>query len=267
MLGTNPDAEPEFKFGLDYLKLTPHEGPQSLFTKDARGVDVIDPIAAAKSKVVGMFVRWFSPSAKEETRERASRLAGLPSLRRNPEVRKAIAAYVDREPVAKIRTRLKNLLANDDERYGAELRELISNRRESGASSDRPLKPTDEFIRDILHFRDYVFAEMNRISERDEKECISCHGVPGRVPTLYLHPPDGAGHLGAAELLTNYRKLQARVNVPDPAQSLLLRKPLNVQTGQEEGHQGGLRYEAEDQGYQILRDWAFKQSELQSGLN
>ena len=267
MRGTNPDAEPEFKFGLDYLKLTPHEGPQSLFTKDARGVDVIDPIAAAKSKVVGMFVRWFSPSAREETRERASRLAGLPSLRRNPEVRKAIAAYVDREPVAKIRTRLKNLLANDDERYGAELRELISNRRESGASSDRPLKPTDEFIRDILHFRDYVFAEMNRISERDDKACISCHGVPGRVPTLYLHPPDGAGHLGAAELLTNYRKLQARVNVPDPAQSLLLRKPLNVQTGQEEGHQGGLRYEAEDQGYQILRDWAFKQSELQSGLN
>ena len=267
MLGTNPDAEPELKFGLDYLKLTPYEGSQSIFTKDARGVEVIDPIATAKNRVVAMFVRWFSPNVAEETRELASRLAGLPSLRRNPEVRRAIAAYVESEPVAKIRTRLTNLIANDDERYGAELRELITKQRETGASPSRPLEPTAEFIADILHFRDYVFAEMNKVSERDDKACISCHGVPGRVPTLYLHPPDGAGHLGAVELLGNYRKLQARVNPTDPARSLLLRKPLNIQTGQEEGHQGGLRYEAEDEGFQVLRDWVFRQSELQSGPN
>ena len=267
MLGTNPDAEPEFKFGLDYVKLTPHSGDQLLSTTDDSGGDRIDPIAAAKTQVLSMFVRWFSLDAAKETRELASRLAGLPALRRNPEVRKAIASYVESEPVAKIRTRLKNLLANDDERYGAELRELIASQRESGTVSPRPLGPTDEFVKDILHFRDYVFAEMNRVSERDDKACISCHGVPGRVPTLYLHPPDVGGHIGAKELLANYRKLQARVDLAEPEMSLLLRKPLNIQSGQEEGHQGGVRYEAEDQGFQVLRDWVLMQSQLQSGPN
>ena len=64
------------------------------------------------------------------------------------------------------------------------------------------------------------------------------------MPTLYLNPPDDAGHIEAAELLENYRKLQARVDLDDPERSLILRKPLNLQTGQEEGHQGGVRYEA-----------------------
>ena len=104
------------------------------------------------------------------------------------------------------------------------------------------------FVEDILHFRDHAFAEMNRISERDNRACISCHGVPGRVPTLYLNPPDDAGHIDAAELLENYRKLQARVDLADPERSLVLRKPLNVQTGQEEGHQGGVRLRGRGRG-------------------
>ena len=265
MLGTNPEAEPEFKFGLDYLKLTPHEGGRSLFTKDAAGVDVIDPITAAKSRVVNMFVQWFSLGVPEETRLFAAKLAGAPALRGNPDVRKAIAAHLEREPVRSIQARLRNLLSNDDEQYGLELRKLV---RQAGSeradSAARKLEPSDEFIADILHFRDYVFPEMNRISARDDRACISCHGVPGRVPTLYLNPPDGAGHIDAEELLTNYRKLQARVDIADPERSLLLRKPLNVQTGQEEGHQGGLRYLPEDEGYRILRDWVLKQADLQA---
>ncbi len=264
MLGTNPEAEPELKFGLDYLKLSPHEGGQSLFTKDSTGADVIDPIAAAKTRVVEMFVQWFSLGVPEETRLFAAKLAGSPSLRRNPEVRKAIAAHVEREPVRSIQARLENLLSNDDEQYGKELRGLIKEgTQRSPGPADRHLESSDEFIADILHFRDHVFAEMNKISARDDKACISCHGVPGRVPTLYLNPPDGAGHIAAKELLANYRKLQARVNLADPERSLLLRKPLNVQTGQEEGHQGGLRYEPDDEGFQVLRDWVFKQAELQ----
>ncbi len=265
MLGTNPDAEPEFKFGLDYVKLAPYDGAQSQFTKDDSGVEVIDPIAAAKRRVVEMFVRWFSPNALDETRDLAARLAGSPSLRRNPEVRRAIAAHVENEPVAKIRTRLQNLLSTDDARYGAELRDLIAT--DVSTSSDRPIAPTDEFVEDILHFRDYVFAAMNRISQRDNRACISCHGVPGRVPTLYLHPPDDAGHIGAAELLANYRKLQARVDLSAPETSLLLRKPLNVQTGQEDGHQGGVRYEETDEGFLVLRAWALRQAELQRSAN
>ena len=261
MLGTNPEAEPEFKFGLDYLKLTPWEGAKSQFTKDDSGAEVIDPIAASKRQVVEMFVRWFSPESSEETRELAAKLAASPALRRNPEVRKAIAAHVENEPVAVIRRRLQNLLASDDERYGKELQKLIEAQDLNGG---RRLDASDMFVEDILHFRDHVFAEMNRISERDNRACISCHGVPGRVPTLYLNPPDDAGHIEAAELLENYRKLQARVDLADPERSLVLRKPLNVQTGQEEGHQGGVRYEAGDAGYATLHKWVLRQVELQA---
>ncbi|MDE0106418.1 MAG: hypothetical protein OXN96_01340 [Bryobacterales bacterium] len=261
MLGTNAEAEPEFKFGLDYVKLTPWEGAQSQFTTDESGVEVIDPIAAAKRQVVGMFVRWFSPDSSVETRELAAKLASSPALRRNPEVRKAIVAHVENETVNTIRNRLKNLLASDDERYGEELRKLIGARDER----DGPrLEASDEFVQDVLYFRDHVFTEMNRISERDGRACISCHGVPGRVPTLYLNPPDDAGHIEAAELLGNYRKLQARVDLEDPERSLILRKPLNLQTGQEEGHQGGVRYEAEDAGYATLHEWVLRQVDLQA---
>ena len=264
MMGTNEPAEPEYKFGVDYLKLAPSGDAESAPELGSAG-EKIDPIAAAKDEVVAMFVQWFSPSTPQEIRELAARLASSPALRRHPEVRKAISAHVANEPVAKIRTRLQLLLANDDQRYGAELRDLIANGRSDAIDSEgRPIEPTKEFVEDILHFRDYVFAEMTKVSERDGRACISCHGVPGRVPTLYLHPPDGAGFIAAKELLSNYRKLQARVDVEDPERSLFLRKPLNVQTGQEEGHQGGLRYEPGEEGFQVLRDWVLKQAALQT---
>ena len=57
---------------------------------------------------------------------------------------------------------------------------------------------------------------------------------------------------------------RARVDLADPERSLVLRKPLNVQTGQEEGHQGGVRYETGDAGYAVLREWVLKQAELQA---
>jgi hypothetical protein len=60
-------------------------------------------------------------------------------------------------------------------------------------------------------------------------------------------------------MLKNYLTLQQRVNVNDIEQSKLLRKPLNVQTGKEDGHQGGRRYLPTDRGYQIIRRWALNQ--------
>ena len=264
MLGTNPEAEPEFKFGIDYLKLVPREESQLSETQADTGS--VDPLVAAKSKVVEMFASWFSASTPEDIRVQASRLAGKPSLRRNPMVRQAILAHVENETVASIRARLKNLLSNDDESYATELRKLISEADASDRDLQvRKLEPTDDFVEDILHFRDYVFPEMAAVSERDGRACITCHSVPGRVPTLYLNPPDGAGYIAAAELLGNYRKMQARVDLDTPERSLVLRKPLNVQTGQEEGHQGGMRYEPEDSGYKVLRAWVFKQARLQGG--
>ena len=51
------------------------------------------------------------------------------------------------------------------------------------------------------------------------------------------------------------------MNPDDVDRSKLLRKPLNVQTGQEDGHQGGRRYQPADPGYLLLRKWALNQAE------
>ncbi len=232
MLGTNPEAEPELKFGIDFVKLAPRTDG----TLGGGPPDAVDQVTDAKRRVVSMFVKWFSPEVAREAREIASRLAATPTLRQNPEVRRAVAAHVDSEPVARIRTMLRNLLETDGARYRQQLEDLIAAPVQDDRAEARPLAASETFLDDILHFRDYVFPEMARVDPADNRACVSCHGVPGRVPTLYLHPPDSAGHIDPPELLENYRKLQARVNLENPERSLLLRKPLNVQTGQEEGH-------------------------------
>ena len=45
--------------------------------------------------------------------------------------------------------------------------------------------------------------------------------------------------------------------------SKLIRKPLNVQTGKEDGHQGGRRYQTNDSGYLILKKWVENQVNIQ----
>ena len=37
-------------------------------------------------------------------------------------------------------------------------------------------------------------------------------------------------------------------------------------SGQEDGHQGGQRYEASDPGFQVIRNWVVQQAKLQQGL-
>ena len=61
--------------------------------------------------------------------------------------------------------------------------------------------------------------------------------------------------------------LQQRVNLADIETSKLLRKPLNVQTGKEDGHQGGRRYAPAERGYQILRRWVLDQPRVQQSAN
>lgn len=46
-------------------------------------------------------------------------------------------------------------------------------------------------------------------------------------------------------------------------QSKLLLKPLNIQTGETGGRQDGVRYERDNSGYQVVRDWVVKQGRLQ----
>ena len=265
MLGANPDAEPNYIFGIDYLKITPDEGGGSMLTKDERGVDVIDPVTAAKDEIVRMFNMWFSAGRPQEVREIAVTLANKTALRRNPEIRKALAAYIDQETSPTLRRRIQNILNSDDKVYGEQLRKLISEHGPPEGSGARRLEPDADFVADILHFRDYVFAEMTKINGEDNKACISCHGVPGRVPTLYLEAPDAAGYIPPDKLLGNYRKMQQRVDPRDVERSKFLQKPLNIQTGEEDGHQGGQRYEAADSGYQVIRQWVLQQVRLQAG--
>ena len=264
MTGSNPDAEPNYIFGLDYLKLEPGETAGSLFTKDDLGIDVIDPIVEAKNRLVEMFTSWFSEGTPEAVRKQAIALANKTALRRHPEVLKALAAWFEHEPSPVYRQRIENILNSDDKIYGKKLRELITAGGEEPRKSEtRELAGTDEWIADIIHFRDYVFTEMTRIDAKDNRACISCHGVPGRVPTLYLEAPDAAGYIPPEALLGNYRRMQERVDLHDVEKSKFLRKPLNIQSGEEDGHQGGVRYEAQDPGYQVIRDWVLKQAEMQ----
>jgi hypothetical protein len=124
-------------------------------------------------------------------------------------------------------------------------------------------KLSPEFLASFRYFSDYVTPELNRPQRIDEMACMNCHGVPGRVPSMQLEPPDSTGYFSTAKLLKNYLTLQQRINLPSLEQSKLLRKPLNVQTGKEDGHQGGRRYLPADRGYQIIRRWVLDQPRVQ----
>ena len=117
--------------------------------------------------------------------------------------------------------------------------------------------------KDIVFFRDDVMPELIRQKRSDQQACMGCHGVPGRVPSLYLKAPDKYGYTPVADLLFNYRTLQKKVILTDIERSKLLRKPLNIQDGKEDGHQGGRRYGPSDPGYLLIKEWAEAQPEVQ----
>jgi hypothetical protein len=118
-----------------------------------------------------------------------------------------------------------------------------------------------EWKRNFEYFRDWVAPELLRPNRDDELACLSCHGVAGRVPSMELAPAK-AGYLDAKAVYHNYRVLLERVDKQNVEQSKLLRKPLNVQSGEEDGHQGGRRYNPADRGYQILRRWVLDAARL-----
>ena len=77
-------------------------------------------------------------------------------------------------------------------------------------------------------------------------------------------PERRSKYISPMETWTNYRTLLERINPRDVEQSKLLRKPLNIQTGQEDGHQGDMRYKPGDRGYEILKRWVFDAARLKS---
>lgn len=119
-----------------------------------------------------------------------------------------------------------------------------------------------EWRKNYDYFRDWVTPELQRPNRDDEQACMSCHSVPGRVPSMEFKAAENSGYLRAAGVWANYKVLLERVNDADVENSKLLRKPLNVQTGKEDGHQGGRRYNPEDRGYQIFRRWVLDAAAL-----
>jgi hypothetical protein len=218
----------------------------------------IDPLEQVRTRALQLFLDQLREDADPDTRKLAVTMAQKTVLRRNPEALTALEmmlAFEKRDDVVK---NAKNVLSQNRNNFVKELTDAV------GKETPKLIEVGDdglpkEFVADFEYFRDYVTPEMNRVLRGDERSCFACHGVKGRVPPLELSRPDDAGYLPIAKLLENYRKLQKRVNHADVDKSFLLRKPLNVQNGKEEGHQGGRRYQPEDPGYQILRKWALNQ--------
>ena len=218
-----------------------------------------------RSRALRLFLTQLTPEADDRTRRLAIQQANDTALRRNPEVLASLEQVVEFEKDEKLLETIKKVLSQDRAAFRKALVAAVKDETDQPfpvGDDGNPELPED-FTEDVTYFRDYVIPEMIRVLRTDQRSCLICHGDPGRVPSMELHRPDDVGYLTVEHLLANYRILQRRVDVDDVERSKLLRKPLNVQTGEDDGHQGGRRYQPNDPGYQILRRWALNQVQLQ----
>ena len=243
----------EFQTTLPELKLDPKSLPP------------IDPYEELRTRALSLFLGQLEEQADPRNRQEATTLANQTALRRNPEVLTALETmltFEERKPVVEIARKVLSQ-RNDSflEELVAAVEKVDGYTFPDGVGGDSQL-PAD-FIKDVHYFRDYVVPEMTKVLRGDERSCMIYHGQPGRVPSMELHAPDQVGFLPVDQLLANYRILQHRVNVEQVLISKLLRKPLNVQSGEEDGHQGGRRYQVDDPGYKIIRSWVENQVGIQ----
>ena len=225
----------------------------------------LDPHEELRSRALRLFLGQLAPEADERNRRLAIELGNNTVLRRNPEVLAALARVAEFESDEKVRETINKVLSQERETFHKSLIATVAKSENQPFPVDdngQPELPAD-FIEDVNYFRDYVIPEMIRVLRTDQRSCLICHGEPGRVPSMELHRPDDVGYLPVDQLLANYRILQERIDLTDVDRSKLLRKPLNVQSGEEDGHQGGRRYQPDDPGYQIIRRWVGNQVELQ----
>ncbi len=227
-------------------------------------------IAAARARAVELYLQMLRPETPVMSRNIAFRLANLTAIRQNPAVQELLRKLVETEKNGAARNALRY---SDPQLWLSDLQEavkqepLAASLRE-GLGKDAQGQPnlTPQFLASFRYFGDYVAPEMNRPQRMDERSCMNCHAVEGRVPSMELAGPDGNGYWTVAKMLKNYLILQQRVNVADIETSKLLRKPLNVQTGKEDGHQGGRRYLPAERGYQIIRRWVLDQPRVVQSL-
>lgn len=220
-----------------------------------------------KDRALQLYLDSLRPEALPQTRAAAIRISNSTSVRRNPEVLAALAKVLEFEKDEKLRKVADNVVRQGSRRFVPELIAALKaeSKPKNGLTADGNVDP--EFLKDIVYFRDYVTPELARVKRNDQKACMGCHGVPGRVPSLYLKPVDDYGYIAPSDLLFNYRELQTKINYSDLEKSKILRKPLNVQDGTEDGHQGGRRYLPQDEGYLILKRWVENQPKLLQRLS
>lgn len=192
-----------------------------------------DPHAAVRERAAALVAKQLTGKVDGRLRAGAVGLAAANTVVRNHPVVKAALAPVQR-----------NFYADDP----AEAKALDAKWRKNWE-----------------YFRDWVAPELQRPNRDDEQACVSCHAVPGRVPSMEFKPANDNGYLPPANAWANYRILLERVNEAEVENSKLLRKPLNVQSGKEDGHQGGRRFNPEDRGYQIFRRWVLDAALLKRG--
>ena len=181
---------------------------------------------------------------------------------------RSVALYLAQLTNTKIDARLRNtalaLAADPRVNTHPRIRPVLAKVRPAYAEPDIPEVQalSTEWKTNFDYFRMWFAPELSRTNREDEFACLGCHGVSGRVPSMGLSPADDNGYLTSRALYANFRTLMERVNETDVENSKLLRKPLNVQSGKEDGHQGGRRFSPTDRGYEILRRWVLDTAAL-----
>lgn len=219
-------------------------------------------VATTRARAVELYLQLLRPETPDLSRGLAVRLANQTALRQHSDVQQALRKMIETEKNNGWAQAARNALRSSDQQaWLAELQEAVKKEPLAAALKDNQGQPqlTAQFLASYRYFSDYVAPELNRPQRQDEMSCMKCHAVPGRVPSMELVAPDGNGYWSAPKMLKNYLILQQRVNLADLEASKLLRKPLNVQTGKEDGHQGGRRYLPAERGYQIIRRWVLDQ--------
>jgi hypothetical protein len=189
-----------------------------------------DPVAELRERAVTLFIKQLQgEQVDRRLRSMALALAADPHINTHPRIR----------PI------LKEVEPNYAEPEVAEVNAMAVDWRSN-----------------FDYFRNWVAPELTKTNREDEFACLGCHAVAGRVPSMPLMPADVNGYLSPKAVYANYMTLLERVNESDVEQSKILRKPLNVQSGKEDGHQGGRRFNPGDRGYEILRRWVLDAAAL-----
>jgi hypothetical protein len=235
---------------------------------DADELPPVDAWEELRTRALSLFLTQLGDEVNAHNRTTATVLAHQTALRRNPEIHAALETLLTFEKDKNIIETAQKVLSTHRDSFVSELRAAIKKENVGKFEVDdegNPILP-EGFVSDFAYFRDHVVPELGKTLRLDERSCLACHGHSGRTP-MDLQTPDAVGYLSVERLLVNYRTLQARIDLSDIEKSKLLRKPLNVQTGEEDGHQGGRRYQPMDRGYQILRRWVLNQKIMPASGN